>query len=120
MDELFPLIFWLFAGLAGLIIKAVKGSKKQQTQQQQQQQRGPARQQPTAQARKPAPAAAKPQPPRPTPQPVQPHVNVPLEAHMHEPEMGEEGTGNLSGYLYKSIRRSPMFPCPWKPICMSP
>lgn len=93
MDELFPLIFWLFAGLAGLIIKAAKGSKKQQTQQQQQQQRGPARQQPTAQARKPAPAAAKPQPPRPTPQPVQPHVNVPLEAHMHEPEMGEEGTG---------------------------
>ena len=80
MQAFFPiLLMWLIASFIGKLSKAAK-----------EQQKKAASARPAAPARPKAPAAPK---PAAKPLPVQPHVSVPLEAHMHVPVMGEEGVG---------------------------
>ncbi len=82
MQALFPvLIMWLIASFISRLSKAAKEQQKKAA---------PAR--PAAPARTQAAAAPKPAAKSPV-RPAQPHVSAPLEAHMHEPVMGEEGTG---------------------------
>lgn len=94
MQGLLPILFmW---GIIAFIGKITKLSKEQQKKAAAGR---PAQDKPlpgkTASAKptpaKPASAKAAPAP-RPA-APVQPHVSTPLEAHMHEPVMGEEGVG---------------------------
>ena len=89
MQGLLPILFmW---GIIAFIGKITKLSKEQQKK--------TAAGRPAGAKPLPAkPASAKPAPaktasaPRPA-APAQPHVSTPLEAHMHEPVIGEEGVG---------------------------
>ena len=82
MQALFPLlVMWLIASFITRLTRAAREQQKKAA---------PAR--PAAAPARPKAAAPRPAPAAPV-MPAQPHVAVPLEAHMHEPVMGEEGVG---------------------------
>ncbi len=94
MEGFLPILFlWVIFAFVGNIAK-----KAQKAQQKNAPAAGkkPAAPKPPVQAQRPPQSAPQPMA-RPTVQPTVPtvssHVSTPLEAHMHEPVMGEEGTG---------------------------
>lgn len=94
MEELFPLVIWLVIAFIGVIIKASTSSQKKTQQSAASQTRTPQQQPAAPRNRVQQHAAQRPKPQAPShTAPRQPHVSTPLEAHMHEPVMGEEGAG---------------------------
>lgn len=92
MEELFPLVICLLIAFIGVITSAAVSSQKKAQQSAASQTETP-RQPAAPQSRPQQQTTLRPRPqasPRALPRQ---HVSTPLEAHMHEPVMGQEGVG---------------------------